>query len=285
MTGIPSYSDWYRAVYPFAQEHRALGSLKLFDAPARAPGHFAEPPVPHVSMQMSVRRRRGAARIRFPSDNLLVDLTAPTFIVAPAGQPGAYNIPTTIHLRVIEFGPGAFEGLARRSDDLGALHARAWSDPLPLLMAEHLWSVSALNNDPLEADYLAVGLTAVLSRLVDTPPLPAAKGGLAPWQERRATEYLFSHLDEGVTLQALAGVAELSTFHFARQFKQSTGLPPHQYLRRLRCDRAKELLANTNLPITDIAAQVGYETPQAFARMFRAEVGVSPSDYRRGREL
>jgi len=113
-------------------------------------------------------------------------------------------------------------------------------------------------------------------------PVPV-RGGLAGWQERRATEYLASHMAEDVTLDALAGVAGLSTFHFARQFKQSTGLPPHAYLRRLRCGRAKDLLIATDLSITEIAAKVGYETPQAFARMFRAETGASPSDYRRGR--
>lgn len=107
-----------------------------------------------------------------------------------------------------------------------------------------------------------------------------ARGGLAPWQERRTVEYLRSTLAEDVTLDRLAEIANLSSFHFARMFRLSTGLPPFAYQRRLRCERARELLVETDLPITEIAAQVGYDTPQAFARMFRGEAGMSPSAYR-----
>lgn len=94
-------------------------------------------------------------------------------------------------------------------------------------------------------------------------------------------EYMSTHLAEDVSLTSLASIARLSNFHFARCFKTSVGVPPHAYLRRLRCQRAKSLLVQTQLPIGEIAAEVGYETPQAFARMFRSEVGTSPSEYRR----
>jgi AraC-like DNA-binding protein len=110
-----------------------------------------------------------------------------------------------------------------------------------------------------------------------------SRSGLAPWQQRRATEYLADHLSAAVTLTDIAQTAGLSAFHFARMFKKSTGSPPHAYQRRLRCQKAKELLTLTDLGVGDIAAAVGYDTPQAFARMFRSEVGVSPSEYRRER--
>lgn len=111
------------------------------------------------------------------------------------------------------------------------------------------------------------------------------RGGLAAWQERRATDYLHAHFAESIPLEQLAQTANLSTFHFARAFKRSTGVAPHAYLRRLRADKAKVLLTSTTLNIGEIAAAVGYETPQAFARMFRAEVGESPNRYRRERRL
>jgi AraC family transcriptional regulator len=113
--------------------------------------------------------------------------------------------------------------------------------------------------------------------------LRPARGGLAPWQERRCCEYLRAHLAEDVSLAELAGIANLSPFHFARMFKRTVGVPPHAYQRRLRAERAQELLLATDFSIGDIAAAVGYETPQAFARMFRAETGASPSDWRRER--
>ena len=122
-----------------------------------------------------------------------------------------------------------------------------------------------------------------LLKIDDQPAVSQSRGGLAPWQQRRATEYLADHLSASVGLADIARTAGLSAFHFARMFKQSTGSPPHAYQRRLRCEKAKELLASTDLIISEIAVAVGYETPQAFARMFRADVGVSPSEYRRER--
>lgn len=108
-----------------------------------------------------------------------------------------------------------------------------------------------------------------------------AIGGLASWQERRVIEYMSAHLADDISLRSLADVARLSSFHFARTFKESIGVPPHAFLRRLRCDKARDLLVRTDLSMGEVAAEVGYETPQAFARMFRAEIGSSPSEYRR----
>ena len=121
-----------------------------------------------------------------------------------------------------------------------------------------------------------------LTTLGARPPEPR-RGGLAPWAERRCREYLRDHLADDVTLAELAAVARLSPFHLARMFKISTGLPPHAYQRRLRCERAQALLRETDLPVTEIALAVGYATPQAFARMFLAETGATPSAWRRDR--
>jgi len=142
--------------------------------------------------------------------------------------------------------------------------------------------LSNLRIDAL-GDEIAIQLLRKWSNLANAGAFGSdrASSGLAKWQERRAAEYLADNLAEDVSLEILAGVAGLSTFHFARMFKQSTGLPPHAYLRRLRSERAKELLATTKLSVGEIATVVGYETPQAFARMFRAETGASPSEYRR----
>jgi AraC family transcriptional regulator len=134
----------------------------------------------------------------------------------------------------------------------------------------------------LEMEALALLLVDNLIQVHNTNwRAPYSRGGLAPWQERRVNEFMSLNLADDVALSELAALVGLSTFHFARMFKKTTGLPPHGYLRQLRCEKAKELLNTTNLPITEISAEVGYDTPQAFARMFRAEIGASPSDYRR----
>jgi AraC-like DNA-binding protein len=109
------------------------------------------------------------------------------------------------------------------------------------------------------------------------------RGGLATWQVNRVSEYLQSDLAGDPSLAELASLLGISTEHFCRAFKVSTGLPPHAWLVARRVERARELLAATNLPIEEIAAEVGYAEPSHLARLFRRAHGVSPTQYRRER--
>jgi len=87
--------------------------------------------------------------------------------------------------------------------------------------------------------------------------------------------------DEGtLSLQRLADTVRLSPYHFCRAFRVSTGVPPHRFLIRTRMERARALLAG-KMSITEIASDCGYQSSQAFARVFRKEVGTTPADYRR----
>jgi AraC family transcriptional regulator len=88
-------------------------------------------------------------------------------------------------------------------------------------------------------------------------------------------------LSEDISLDELAAEARLSPFHFARMFKESVGLPPRVYLTRLRLERACELLETTDLPVTEIAFEVGYSSNQVLARLFVKHRHMTPSDYRR----
>jgi AraC family transcriptional regulator len=112
-------------------------------------------------------------------------------------------------------------------------------------------------------------------------PVALAKGGLAPWAERRTLELMRARLSDDVSLDELAAEAQLSPFHFARMFKQSVGVPPRVHLTRLRIERACDLLEMTDLPVTEIAFEVGYSSNQVLARVFLKHRRMSPSDYRR----
>lgn len=112
-------------------------------------------------------------------------------------------------------------------------------------------------------------------------PAKLPRGGLAPWQAKRTTEYLADNLERRVTLEELAAVARLSPFHFARAFARTVGMPPYRYQRKLRMERACKLLATSDLRIIDVALAVGYESPQALARVFSAALGMTPSEWRR----
>jgi len=109
---------------------------------------------------------------------------------------------------------------------------------------------------------------------------PRIRGGLPPGVLRRVREYIEAHLENNVSLQVLAGIAGLSMSHFARAFKQSEGVTPHDYLLRRRVQRALELLAGTDLPLSAIAYTSGFSDQSHFARRFRQHFGVTPSRYR-----
>jgi AraC-like DNA-binding protein len=107
------------------------------------------------------------------------------------------------------------------------------------------------------------------------------RGGLAPWQMRRATELLAAHLDGNIGLDQVAAACELSVSHFARAFKKTFQRPPHRWLIERRVDRAKDLLSNSRLPLADIAARCGFADQPALNRAFKRIYRISPGVWRR----
>jgi AraC family transcriptional regulator len=111
----------------------------------------------------------------------------------------------------------------------------------------------------------------------------APRGGLAPWQERRAKELLSASVDKEVSLSQLAEACGLSVRHFGRAFRQSTGIPPHRWLLKQRVDQAKTLLVNPALSLAEIALSCGFSDQSHFTRVYSALVGMSPGVWRRAR--
>jgi AraC family transcriptional regulator len=108
-----------------------------------------------------------------------------------------------------------------------------------------------------------------------------ARGGLSERKLRAAIEYIEEHLDSELTLDAIAAVAHLSPYHFARMFKASTGLPPHQYVITRRVERAKRLLRDGgDLSLAQVAARSGFWDQGHFTRHFKRLVGVTPKRFR-----
>ena len=109
---------------------------------------------------------------------------------------------------------------------------------------------------------------------------PRIRGGLPPRALRRVREFIDTHLEENISIQVLADIAGLSMFHFARAFKQSEGMTPHEYLVHCRVRRAKDLLTDSILPLSEIALAAGFSDQSHLARRFREHVGITPSSYR-----
>lgn len=110
---------------------------------------------------------------------------------------------------------------------------------------------------------------------------PLRRGGLASWQIRAVTAYIEEHVGEQISLLTLARLARLSQHHLCRAFKQSCGIPPHQYHVQRRIARAKVLLADRANSVMQIALALGYSQPSAFSVAFRKNTGRTPKEFRR----
>jgi AraC-like DNA-binding protein len=119
-----------------------------------------------------------------------------------------------------------------------------------------------------------------IQTLLKLAPAPQAHGGLSAGAMRRVREYMEAHLGEGIDLAMMAGVAGLSMHHFARQFKHSIGVTPHHYLTRKRVERAQEMLAQTNLSLSEISYATGFADQSHLARHFRHILGTTPREFR-----
>ena len=134
----------------------------------------------------------------------------------------------------------------------------------------------------LYAESLADALVAHFLRRYGASPhsLREVTGGLSPYKLQHTTAYIKDHLEQELSLATLAAVGETSPAHFARLFKHATGLAPHQYVIRCRMDQAKQLLAETDMSLSEIGLQAGCADQSHFTALFRKHVSMTPKAYR-----
>jgi AraC family transcriptional regulator len=128
------------------------------------------------------------------------------------------------------------------------------------------------------ADALAVH---ILRRYAGCKPvIPPVPSSLAPAKLRRVTAYIAAHLAEPLPLATLAAVVQLSPNHFASLFRRATGRTPWAYVLACRIARAKQLLAESEVPLSAIAPQIGWTDQSYFTALFRKHVAMTPKAYR-----
>jgi AraC family transcriptional regulator len=232
----------------------------------------------------------GRTRVRGDLGGGRFDVTSRKGTIAVA----APNFATTVvndgshRLRGLAFPMAQWKGVldeaadGRFSFDTSCIYGRVFDSSAIRSALRNLWALCEEEGAPSRLLARAAGceILAELCRVGGAPFTPS-RGGLAPWAERRCLELMHARLSEDISLDELAAEAQLSPFHFARMFKHSLGVPPRVYLTRLRVEKACELLEMTDLPITEIALEVGYSSNQVLARVFTKHRRMSPSDYRR----
>ena len=147
-------------------------------------------------------------------------------------------------------------------------------------------ALDVLDDDPLAArrilDRVNLFLSGDVERASAAPAQPAlARGGLAPWQLRQVREYIDGHIAETIHIDTLAEVARLSSSHFCRAFKTSTGETAHRYIMRRRVDRAQAMMLDSHERLCQIAVACGLADQAHLTRLFRRFTGQTPFSWRR----
>lgn len=288
----PAYSSfiqWYRegrlSVYVRAIKSPG-GALDILEAMQPA-GDVSHPAVPDLVLYQDilggsrVRGNLGGGTFDVTSEKGGFLLAAPNFantvMIGNDHQVRSLSFPTSHWQRMLE---EAVDG--EFSFDWPHLYRGTFASPEIRSSMQRLWRLCDEEGAPSRLLAQAAGLE-ILAKLcqVAGSPLVTARGGLAPWAERRCLELMRARLSDDISLDELAAEARLSPFHFARMFKQSLGAPPRLYLTRLRVEKVCELLELTNLSVTEIAQEVGYSSSQVLARVFVNHQRMSPTDYRR----
>ena len=105
-------------------------------------------------------------------------------------------------------------------------------------------------------------------------------GGLAGYKLRRVTEFINDNLEKDLTISEISDVADLSYFHFARSFRRTLGVTPQQYITQQRIEKAKQLLAVSDLPLVEVSLQTGFKNQSHFTTLFRKFTKITPKVWR-----
>ena len=128
----------------------------------------------------------------------------------------------------------------------------------------------------------AIAIALIKGHATGRYPAGIHAGGLGSTRLRRIKEWIDAKLENDLSLDEMAQSVGLSTAHFARMFRKTTGETPHQFVVRQRIERAKAMLRDRATRVLDVAVACGFKTQQHFAQVFRDVCGISPTEYRQG---
>lgn len=133
---------------------------------------------------------------------------------------------------------------------------------------------------PQFRDHLTSALVAYLLQQHAQLPAASATGSLAGSRLQKILAYIAERLADEISVVELADACAMSQSHFSREFSKSVGLPPHQYLMKLRLERARETLLDSDARVIDVAMELGFTNASHFARAFARRYGIAPAAFR-----
>jgi AraC family transcriptional regulator len=275
---------------PFAASERyRWAGLEALRYRYQPPNEALQPPLTHHSLVLFLHTPK-ELELHCDGVNRVVPPRAGSVLVVPAGSAARWRWSSHSDSLHVFLEPALVARVAAEAFELDP--ARASVPPIDGLDLPQLRAAMLAVNDELTADAaggrlaaesLANVLAVHLIRNASAPRPPARRTdrALPRGKLRAVVEYVEEHLDAGLNLGQLAAAAHLSAYHFARQFKAATGLPPHQYVLARRVERAKQLLqVGDDFSLADVAAHAGFSDQSQFCQHFKRVVGVTPGRFR-----
>ena len=187
---------------------------------------------------------------------------------------------------VVLLDPSLVAAESRDSNDGRAFELPFRSDLDDGIIASRLRALQAELENPgllgrLYIDSLSCEIATRLIRVHAAGPARRHHGGLSPRRLRQVKDYIAENLADDITLSDIASVAGVSSGHFCRAFRRSTGVRSHFYIVRQRIERAKSLLTANDMPLAQIAVACGFGDQSHFTACFRRAVGTTPGRFRR----
>lgn len=300
-----------------APQPRAIGPMDVRDAPGAIGDILDQPPalatdVLRGGTRLTQRWRHGEFHAALPAMTTHVIMTyygaaqdsscrigakrtsartrPGTITIIPEGQDGRWDVEGPIEVSHVyltdERLRTAVAALHGQDEPVELIGRICFDDPVAARILEIL-SLEAARGDSSSSLFADQALDLLCAQLVrghsarSALPVPGPRKGLADWQVKRVTRYMQEALDQEIRLDDLAGLVQLSRFHFCTAFRLATGQTPHEWLTALRIGHARHLLATTDLPVTTVGLAVGYQTPSSFASSFRKITGTTPTAFRR----
>jgi len=255
------------------------------------PGHYPDPPFAEVTLQIfTVGQPRGWLDLGLGRRR--VELPSGSLVLAPAHTACDYEVEAPLEMLILNISspwlgsvlalswPG-FDG-----GDFGSLHEGGFENSLIASLAEALWQEAELDDPParLFIETTTLTLASALLRASGRKPAKTIPGCGNSRRLRRALDMIDARLADDLSLDELSGAAALSPRHFLRVFQQEIGLAPYAYLQQRRVERAREMLARTDMPLVAVALACGFKSQSHFGQVFRRVTSKTPGAYRRERQ-
>jgi AraC family transcriptional regulator len=232
---------------------------------------------PPMELECRVAGERRQSRLMTPGD---INFT-------PANLPRVVRWQSNASILFLSLDPTFMARVADELDYTNSIDfAQRWGGPDPQIHYIGLALKAELEAGglagPLYGESLANALCVHLLRRYSTNgrSIRDFPNGLPRDKLRKVIEYINENLEHDLSLDAIAATIGMSSYHFARMFKQSIGLAPHQYVIERRLKQAQVLLTTTELTILEVSFRVGFKSQSHFTRLFRKLTGITPRAYR-----